>query len=261
MHDIGNGILVIPDIHGRTFWREAADKAWGRHIVFLGDYVDPFPDENIPVGQAIVELETVISLKRSHPDVITLLLGNHDLQYLWQDFPKTRFDDAHSQQYSSLLKGNRDCFNLTASFRAKGRTIIFSHAGILPQWLKENPSLFGLDSGQFHCNPLASADIDLPNKIWLDGNDNLLCKSLSYISTLRGGLNTCGSMVWADAREMMATQATPGYFQVFGHTQQSGGPLITESFACIDCREAFYINKLGAISILPNGDNGSTKRK
>ena len=41
-------ILVIPDIHGRCFWRlhvnniDKYDK-----VVFLGDYVDPYGPENI----------------------------------------------------------------------------------------------------------------------------------------------------------------------------------------------------------------------
>lgn len=246
MRDLGKGIIIIPDIHGRTFWREAASKVGGMHIVFLGDYVDPFNDEVISVEQTFREFEDIISFKRAHPAETTLLLGNHDLQYIWPEFPQTRYDAEHAHLYSDFLKENRDCFALTASFRMKGRTVIFSHAGILPDWLKETPSLFGLYEGSSHSNPLAAADIDLPNKLWLDGNDGFLCKSLSSISTLRGGHNTYGSMVWADVGEMMAAPATPGYFQVFGHTQQPGGPLVTDSFACVDCRRAFLLDRFTA---------------
>ena len=118
MRTVGNDILVIPDLHGRPFWREAVLGADGRHIVFLGDYADPFPDEGLSPDQALAELEAVISLKREHPDKTSLLLGNHDLQYLWPDFPKTRFDERNARRYASLYMENRDCFSLIAGLHA-----------------------------------------------------------------------------------------------------------------------------------------------
>ena len=33
-------ILLIPDIHGRDFWKKAKD--FEGEIVFLGDYLDPY---------------------------------------------------------------------------------------------------------------------------------------------------------------------------------------------------------------------------
>jgi len=43
---------------------------------------------------------------------------------------------------------------------------------------------------------------------------------------------------------MQTAPAIPGLFQVFGHTQQHDGPLITDNFACIDCRRAFSLKEL-----------------
>lgn len=35
-----NDILIIPDVHGRTFWKDAVNReSWGT-IIFLGDYLD-----------------------------------------------------------------------------------------------------------------------------------------------------------------------------------------------------------------------------
>ena len=34
-------ILVIPDLHGRSFWKEPCDN-WEGRIIFLGDYHDPY---------------------------------------------------------------------------------------------------------------------------------------------------------------------------------------------------------------------------
>ena len=37
-------ILVIPDIHGETFWKEPVQKYLEQvdRIIFLGDYLDPY---------------------------------------------------------------------------------------------------------------------------------------------------------------------------------------------------------------------------
>ena len=42
-------VLVIPDDHGRGFWKEFVKGHENEMIVFLGDYVDPYPHENISV--------------------------------------------------------------------------------------------------------------------------------------------------------------------------------------------------------------------
>ena len=55
-------ILIIPDIHGRSFWEKAInDVAEHRRefdeIVFLGDYFDPYSTEHINECQAIMNWE------------------------------------------------------------------------------------------------------------------------------------------------------------------------------------------------------------
>ena len=44
---MGKKLLVIPDIHGETFWREPVQRYIDQvdRIVFLGDYLDPYRDE------------------------------------------------------------------------------------------------------------------------------------------------------------------------------------------------------------------------
>ena len=39
--------LIIPDIHGRDFWKDAIDKVdiSKDTVVFLGDYLDPYDQE------------------------------------------------------------------------------------------------------------------------------------------------------------------------------------------------------------------------
>ena len=40
--------LIIPDVHGREFWKAPVDytlQSTDAHLVFLGDYHDPYPYE------------------------------------------------------------------------------------------------------------------------------------------------------------------------------------------------------------------------
>ena len=41
-------ILVVPDVHGRLFWREPVMQYLDvvDRVVFLGDYLDPYEDED-----------------------------------------------------------------------------------------------------------------------------------------------------------------------------------------------------------------------
>ena len=41
-------ILIIPDVHGRDFWKEPVKKVLedtNAHIIFIGDYTDGYPTE------------------------------------------------------------------------------------------------------------------------------------------------------------------------------------------------------------------------
>lgn len=82
-------ILIIPDIHGRSFWEEAInDVAEHRRdfdtLVFLGDYFDPYPTEDIDECQAIINWEHLYDTLFGNYltcDPI-FLIGNHDAHYL-----------------------------------------------------------------------------------------------------------------------------------------------------------------------------------
>ena len=54
-------------------------------------------------------------------------------------------------------------------------------------------------------------------------------------------------MVWADIEEMRASSPQPETYQIFGHTMQYDDPIITDTFACLDCRAAFSLHQTGTI--------------
>lgn len=74
-------ILVIPDVHGRSFWKEPCNN-WEGKIVFLGDYHDPYgeyiggePSKDESLAN-LRELAAFVENRRHTSDVI-YLLGNH----------------------------------------------------------------------------------------------------------------------------------------------------------------------------------------
>ena len=65
VNSVSTQILVIPDVHGRTFWKEAIVKYPDLPVVFLGDYLDPYAYENITQEDALAKFQRDISLQAS----------------------------------------------------------------------------------------------------------------------------------------------------------------------------------------------------
>lgn len=71
-------LVLIPDIHGRSFWRNAVKKHRNHPVVFLGDYVDPYRGESITNEDALANFKEIIAYAKDNNHV-TLLLGNRQL--------------------------------------------------------------------------------------------------------------------------------------------------------------------------------------
>ena len=77
-------ILIIPDIHGRNFWKKAVEENKDKvdKIILLGDYLDPYPWEGITRKEAISNFQEIIDFKSENRDKVVLFVGNHDLAYI-----------------------------------------------------------------------------------------------------------------------------------------------------------------------------------
>ena len=141
-------LLIIPDIHGRKFWREAIANNIEKvdKVIFLGDYLDPYLDEieenpdlmecsNFYDSQnLLIMLEDIISLKKSDPNKYILLTGNHTDSYIWSKFhAATRTDYKNWEKYHKFFSENLEYFN----FVWIENDVIFSHAGISEGWANE----------------------------------------------------------------------------------------------------------------------------
>ena len=226
-------MIIIPDVHGRSFWKAAVEKAKeNESIIFLGDYLDPYGWEGITRKDAIAGFKEIIELKKSKSDQVTLLLGNHDYHYLPDDCPvKSRYDFENAAEIQKLFRDNLGLFQI-ATISGK---YIFSHSGILKPWVKEAAGILGKD-------PDITSIPGILNRA-LQKDPVEIGRILLIVGRERGGWSDCGSCIWGDYHEFLwyPEDQYEGYYQIFGHTQQAKDPIIEEAWACLDCRRAFRL--------------------
>lgn len=240
-------MLIVPDVHGRVFWKEPLSKYPDEEVVFLGDYLDPYPDEGISPGEALYVFKEILDLKRKNPEKITLLLGNHDLMYLDPVHKRNccRHDWEHDSEISNLfkeaLKEDPAFFILAKEYEG----YVFSHSGIHPSWIEYGHPEFKGETIQETIEKLNST-------LW----EPSTLKALDDISWYRGGWGCdIGSPVWSDVREWYGERnykdIENGYIQIFGHTQLLEGKSIEgKTYKCIDCKRVSRIDSNNKFSIL-----------
>ena len=223
-------LIIIPDVHGRDFWRDAVRENPGGRFIFLGDYLDPYGDEGVTLPEAFRGLQEIVSLKEAHPDRITLLWGNHDLHYLYPELMGSRYDWTHAERNARFFSDHQALFSMAYETRVAGRRFLFSHAGVGKGWVLGNwPSL--------HMDELSAG---LFNE--MTGHPSFM-SALGEASAYRGGDNPYGSMVWADCLEQEETEnRLPGIVQIFGHTRMEAPWNLDDKVYCLDCRRCFYLD-------------------
>ena len=223
-------ILVIPDVHGRQFWKQAVASGEYDKVIFLGDYLDPYPDEQIDEQTAKDNFKEILSYYDQHPDKVVLLLGNHDLHYLSPYYhyicPSGRYNRQLSDYFEFLFK-QADRFKLAHEETLGSQHYLFTHAGVNMPWFKRNHNLIAkLDA--HHLNQLLASDEGI--------------ETLAQVGAVRWGDYFTGSIVWSDCEEMVHTDPLPGVYQIVGHTRQlDGKPVITPTFACLDTSDAYIL--------------------
>ena len=259
-------ILVIPDVHGRQFWKQPVMEVLentNAKIVFLGDYLDVYPKEfeemygfksNVYIQEnydkiyqllddTVEMFGEIIELKKKYPERITLLVGNHDCGYaVGTKVCEVRRDKRNAHKICKLFDDNRELFKLADEARIADKHFIFSHAGINKTYADR---CFGEEANE-------DTVVTLFNDAWRENNYGIM-DSLGEYSFYRGwGGGDYGSLVWADAREWFQKQhmsdvKNEAYgYAVVGHTHLSR-PVFMENMAFIDTCEAYYINSEGEV--------------
>ena len=193
-------VLVIPDLHGKDIWKELVGTPYDL-CVFLGDYCDSYDHSN---EQIINNLLDIIQYKIDNMDKVILLLGNHELPYIYLD--NSRFKcSGHRPEIDFTLN---DIFyqnkNLFINAFQVGK-YIFTHAGIQNHWFnnvfKGDPTYNDTDSIAHQLN---------------NPKDRDQLNALYHVGRRRGGYYDVGGIFWCDKSELL--KSLKGYFQIVGHT-------------------------------------------
>ena len=200
-------ILIIPDVHGRDFWKKPCEdmSQWDK-IVFLGDYVDPYPDE-ASQEDVIPILQEIVSLKEVYKDKVVLLWGNHDLFYWCDPYRRqtdywSRHDYKRHNEIEKIFIQHNDLFQFAWEYDK----FLFSHAGVnngLAKFLEEE---------------FDEVNAKIINDFFSQEQNQMLLAMVSYY---RGGWDSYGSIVWSDIHEHYGKEPRKSmkhYFQIFGHT-------------------------------------------
>ena len=243
-------VLVLPDIHGRLFWKEPCEDISGYDkVIFIGDYLDPYGFEEITEESSMDNLRKIIELKKQHPEKVVLLLGNHDLPYYSLEYRElshyhSRYSCRHHAEMERIFADNADLFTLAYH----QDNILFTHAGVLRGWYVETLGGSDDDSLDLICEKINQLLKD-PDNLYVAG-------------PYRGGWDPYSSCVWDDVHEMVEQEEktksdehpTPlmTLRQIFGHTLQvkrdiDGNyafdePVLGEYFMMLDNGHAYTVD-------------------
>lgn len=202
MNNSEQRIIAVGDLHGKDCWKKINPDNYDR-IIFMGDYVD---SNSIAPKKILANLKDLIEFKSKHEDKVTLLLGNHDIQYC--EYPNYRTMQFHKRmqpQYTHIFNQNIELFQVAT----QEGDYLFTHAGL---------------SDSFARYYLADYyDRIIQNKIYPATLLNRIQRSfyrevLHTVSEHRGGCEAFGGITWADYQET-SKDLLPGYHQVVGHTR------------------------------------------
>ncbi len=235
-------VIIIPDIHGRDFWKEIVENNKDKKIIFLGDYLDPYRHECISEDIALQNFDEIIEFKKSNMDRVTLLLGNHDIHYVDNDFQFSRKDTLRANLLNEIFMDNKDLFEVAHSMKIDGRYFLFTHAGILKSWWNR----------YYDATDDVEKIVSALNQAWVGEKViDFIDYPLMDIAAARGGDAESGSCMWADVDEFEDQDPYPANcYQVFGHTQQEEDAIIKDWYADLDCRKAFSIDSEGKIQCM-----------
>ncbi len=195
-------VQVIGDIHGRIKWKPLIDESCDK-IIFIGDYVDSYTIDNITIKDNLLD---IIEYKKRNIDLVELIIGNHDMQYIY--FPEYRcagFRPEMAPDLQMIFRDNVNLFKIAYQFEDH----LFTHAGVTKNWLKWAEDKLKL-YGYSNLGNLGEAlnNMNETSNRWV----------LNNVGYGRGGLRgDYGGPTWADKKETWF-DAIPGLKQYVGHT-------------------------------------------
>ena len=216
---------LIGDIHGRNSWRQLVRTDMIN--IFLGDYLDPYDRDNLQADSTEYDnLQDIIRFKQQHPETI-LLLGNHDLHYLWDEH-YSRYNDEHAERYAQLIREHLHLFQ--AAYAIDDRVLV-THAGVTRPWLQ----LAGISHLQ-SASQLAEAICRCMSD---EESRHLFSVESTFLPDDSCGISPTASPIWVRPHTLLDYGALTNHhgdtiYQVVGHTQ-IGQIMQFDSCVFVDC--------------------------
>ena len=215
-------IIAIPDIHGRTFWKSVKNDKSDSTIVFLGDYLDPYPHEKIIFEDALANFEEIIDFAKDRKNTV-LLIGNHDYHYYFRtgNLGWSRYNYKFASNAHALFQDNKSLFTIAHQVE----NTLFTHAGVDSDWYKK-------------CIENREGTIaDQLNNLF-----QIKPELFKIISRTRGGWYPFGSPIWLDLDDIYFSDLLQNgkIRQIFGHTM--GNTMRNyKNIYCLDCQKVFRV--------------------
>jgi len=201
-------ITAIGDIHGRETWKDIVTDNPSSHFVFLGDYLDAYDIEEISEEESVENFYQLLDFKKGNSNKVTLLIGNHDFQYLYYPFGAT---NAMSKKYlpeiREIFRDNKNLFQ----FAYQRKNYLFLHGGLTNSWVKEHLDYLT----KIGLKPDKSNIGEIIDKA---GQELIGRYALSEVSYYRNGPKLYGGPLWCDHRELVADNLD-NYHQITGHNK------------------------------------------
>lgn len=238
-----NKIIIVPDTHGRQFFQNVF-KITDKPVIFLGDEMDPYRYEGYTDEDCIKNLKDIIEYKKSRPEDVTLLVGNHSQSFIWsyQGFERTVM--KYYQEVHKIYRDNIELFEICKLIN----DTLFTHAGVsngwltnMNKWLKIKKSKLVLNEKTITSYLKNEYQSELHNEVapihlgWYAGLKSMIFN----IGWSRGG-DGYGGPTWCDYNDEF-TNPEWDLWQVFGHTQAYQTGIIRQKYHgyCIDSRAVF----------------------
>jgi hypothetical protein len=205
-----------PDWHNYTMY----DK-----IIFVGDYVDSFTVSNLEIKK---NLEDIIFFKKTCPDKVVLLLGNHDISYIVPNQECSGFRSTMKWDLADIFTKNANLFKLAHQIG----NVLWTHAGVTVGWWKEfekemyDPKNRFIDVAR---DNMGANFADLLNLGW-----DMKLESIYNVDHISGGFQMWAGPLWVRPH-VLNKNAMGGIKQIVGHTPQA---------AIWECENVVYIDCL-----------------
>lgn len=207
--------LVIPDVHQNHKRAQAIiDRAGaGRHIVFTGDFFDSYGDDPFQAHETAVWLKEQIL---PNPN-ITVLIGNHDVSYLWNLNPNywcSGFTKEKSASINAVLtpedKAKFKLFHISEGF-------VFSHAGLTNKLWKTMVQRYTDDAPSPTTLDFFAEVLGAYAKEAVKDSDAGHAHFLLSAGWDRGGRQQHGGITWVDWNSFAPIN---GINQIVGHSRR-----------------------------------------